>query len=169
MDDNHYNNPKDNNTPTTADTNEQTNNTVTKPVSAFEMPADNKTDTASAQNTLTGTSYYSNPENFSTNYYTDSTYNNLPEETSTGFAIASLVLGILSIVTCSCCGIGILLSILGIIFGCLQPKDSFGNKPGMATAGIITSSVGILFNILFIALLALPAAISELTAFSNIF
>lgn len=169
MDENNYNNPKENNTPATADAYEQTNNTVTKPVSAFDIPADNKTDTASAQNAQPGTSYYSNPEDFSTNYYTDNTSSNLLEETSTGFAIASLVLGILSIVTCSCCGIGILLSILSIIFGCLQPKDSFGNKPGMATAGIITSCVGILFNILFIALLALPAAISELTIFSDIF
>lgn len=75
-----------------------------------------------------------------------------PAEFSTGFAVASLVMGILSILTCCCCGLGILMSILGIIFGCVQPKDEFNKKPSMAVAGIITSIIGILAGILIIIL-----------------
>jgi len=157
MDENNYNNPKENNNQNTADIYEQINDAATKPVSAFDMPVENKTDTN--QNT----SYYNSPESSSTNYYTSNSFSNPTDETSTGFAIASLVLGILSIVTCACCGLGILLGILSIIFGCLQPKDSFGNKPGMAIAGIIISCVGLLLNIAGMLFWALPAARSELS------
>ncbi len=83
----------------------------------------------------------------SSDFYTstDSTYT---AEVSKGFAIASLVMGILGILTSCCCGMGTLFCILGIIFGCVQPKDANGQKPGLAIAGIITSCVGLLLSIL---------------------
>lgn len=61
-----------------------------------------------------------------------------------GFAIASLVLGILSLVFC-CLGGGVL-GIVGLILGILSlvKKES---KMGMAIAGIITSSFGIIYGI----------------------
>lgn len=61
-----------------------------------------------------------------------------------GFAIASLVLGILSLVLC-CLGGGVL-GIIGLILGIvsLVKKES---KMGMAIAGVITSSFGIVFGI----------------------
>ena len=65
---------------------------------------------------------------------------------SKGFGIASLVLGILSLVLyCTC--INILLAVLAIIFGILQlvQKDS---PKGMAIAGIVTSCLSILFFII---------------------
>ncbi len=64
------------------------------------------------------------------------------EEISKGYGIASLVLGILGILTCCCCA-GLIFSILGIVFGCIQPANEEGKKPGIAIAGIITSSIGI--------------------------
>lgn len=64
-----------------------------------------------------------------------------------GFAIASLVLGILSLVLC--CFYGGFLGILGLIFGIvsLAKKES---KMGMAIAGIITSSFGLIYGILMV-------------------
>lgn len=64
-----------------------------------------------------------------------------------GFAIASLVLGILSLVLC--CVYGGFLGILGLIFGILSlaKKES---KMGMAIAGIITSAFGLIYGILMV-------------------
>ena len=64
-----------------------------------------------------------------------------------GFAIASLVLGILSIVLC--CIYGGFLGILGLIFGIvsLAKKES---KMGMAIAGIITSALGLIYAIMMV-------------------
>lgn len=70
------------------------------------------------------------------------------EEISKGYGIASLVLGILGILT-SCCCAGLIFGILGIVFGCVQPANEEGKKPGIAIAGIITSSIGIVFFILW--------------------
>lgn len=65
-----------------------------------------------------------------------------------GLAIASLVLGIISIPTICCYGLGILLGIIGIVLGIVSRKS--GTKmSGMAIAGIILSAIGILFGILF--------------------
>ncbi len=66
---------------------------------------------------------------------------------SYGFAIASLVLGILSLVLC--CVYGGFLGIPGLIFGIvsLVRKES---KMEMAIAGIITSSIGFIYGILMI-------------------
>lgn len=81
--------------------------------------------------------------------YSSSTYNSTTETTeSKGLAIASLICGIASILlSCCCCG-NILFSIGGIVCGILQKPMSDGKKPGMATAGIITSAVGIVLLII---------------------
>jgi thiol:disulfide interchange protein len=63
-----------------------------------------------------------------------------------GFAIASLVLGICSVVF-TCIYIGLPLAILGLIFGILARKSS---KKGMAIAGIILSSAGLVLGVAFI-------------------
>lgn len=96
-----------------------------------------------------------------TSSQTTGSYSPVPPEApapqSNGFAIASLILGILSILGTCCCGIGVLFGIVGIILGCLQPKDNLGNKPGMAIAGIVTSVIGILFGIGFFVLFAISS------------
>lgn len=70
-----------------------------------------------------------------------------PEPERKGFAIASLVLGILSLVLC-CVGGGVF-GIIGLVLGIISlvKKES---KMGMAIAGIITSSFGIIIGIVML-------------------
>ena len=64
-----------------------------------------------------------------------------------GLCIASMVLGIISIVLFCIWYISVPCSILAIIFGILGMKSSF---KGMAIAGIITGALGILFTIVIL-------------------
>jgi cobalamin biosynthesis Mg chelatase CobN len=82
------------------------------------------------------------------NYYTNNNvYSSEPEEISKGFAIASLVMGILCFLTCCCWFLSIIFGILGIIFYCVQQKDSEGKRPTQATIGLIFSIVGLVIAI----------------------
>lgn len=107
-------------------------------------PDNNVTDSQSINNDGV---YYSNTQP-TNNYYND-TVQSAPAEVKTGFAITSLVMGILS-VTC-CCG-SLLTSVLGIVFYCVQEKDSMGKKPTMATVGLVLSIIGVVFSIIFLGL-----------------
>ena len=64
-----------------------------------------------------------------------------------GFAIASLVLGIVSLVTTLCCCGGFVFSILAIIFGILGKKSS---KSSLATAGLVMGIIAVVFSIISI-------------------
>jgi hypothetical protein len=73
----------------------------------------------------------------------------LDEGRGAGFAVASLVLGILGLLGCCCCCSPIA-SALAIVFGIvaksmMKRKGEYGS--GMATAGIILGIIGILFTI----------------------
>lgn len=72
-------------------------------------------------------------------------YEKDPKE-STGFGIASLVLGIIAVVL-FCTGCNILLAVLAIIFGIIQLVRS--NYKGMAIGGIITGGLSIVFFIIY--------------------
>jgi len=87
------------------------------------------------------------------------------QKDNSGFAIASLVLGIVSIVVC-CCGINLITAILAIIFGVLGLRSS---KKGLAIAGIITAAVSIFFLILLIILyfIGIFEANAEMFDFNN--
>ncbi len=69
-----------------------------------------------------------------------------------GFAIASLVLGILSIICCCLPSspilmiVYIVLPVLALVFGIISVKK---RKNGLAVAGIVTGSVGLFFGLLF--------------------
>ncbi|MDE5778326.1 MAG: DUF4190 domain-containing protein [Lachnospiraceae bacterium] len=139
-------------------TQDSTPQTYDKPVSAFDnttpsgntdytsAPDNNAAESVNSAKSVNTTDMYENT--YSSPYETNSTISTAPEVVSTGFGIASLILGILSI-PCNCCyGLGILFSILGIIFGILQQKDFNGKKPGTAIAGIICSSIGIIIAII---------------------
>ncbi len=67
-----------------------------------------------------------------------------PKKTN-GFAIAGMVLGIVSI-PCACCfaAVGLLIAILGLIFSIIGQCKG---KSGMAIAGIICSVIGLLLGI----------------------
>ena len=83
--------------------------------------------------------------------YNQNVTNSPQPQQGKGLAIASMVLGIVSIVLCCCfyylafpCGI------LALIFGIIVIKNKRLGK-GMAIAGIITSSVALVFAVLLIA------------------
>ncbi len=74
-----------------------------------------------------------------------------PKPQHSGMAIASLILGIVSLLCCA-----VITGPLGVIFGIID--KSKGNKSGCATAGIICGAIGfvlwlilIIFNIILIA------------------
>lgn len=79
-----------------------------------------------------------------------------PENHKTnGLAIASLVLGIIGVLFCWCYGFGLLPSIPGLILGIIALKQIRATgQPGhgMAIAGIILSSIGLILSAIFIAL-----------------
>ncbi|MBR6791849.1 MAG: DUF4190 domain-containing protein [Ruminococcus sp.] len=63
----------------------------------------------------------------------------------TGFAVASLVLGILSVLCC-CCGMTVILAPLSIIFGIIALVKRHGGKP-MAIVGVVLSTLAIIATI----------------------
>ena len=73
-------------------------------------------------------------------------YQNAPAQPKNGLAIAGFVVSLVSFL---CCGslalIGLILSIVGLV----KSKEMNGSGKGLAIAGIILSSVGIVFGILF--------------------
>lgn len=73
-------------------------------------------------------------------------YNTNSGEESQGFGIASLICGILAIVTCCCSCPCAPLAIVSIVLGILQ--ISKGTGKGMAIAGIICSAVGLVLMII---------------------
>lgn len=82
------------------------------------------------------------------NYENYNVVNNSSQDTpkkTNGFAIAGMILGIVSI-PASCCfaWVGILVAVLGLIFSIIGQSKG---KSGMAIAGIICSVIGILLGI----------------------
>ena len=110
------------------------------------MPQSSTSTQSTSHQEVFGGSVEGTPTN---NYYTNTNAANAnaPEEISKGFGIASLVMGILSILTCCCSLIGAFFGILGIIFFCVQPKDSEGKRPSIATVGLILSIVGLVLGL----------------------
>ncbi len=70
-----------------------------------------------------------------------------PESGKVGFAVTSLVLGIVAVVLC-CCGLGYICAPLSIIFGIISLVKRRGGK-GMAITGIILSSITIIVLAIF--------------------
>jgi len=82
----------------------------------------------------------------------------MDEQKTSGFAITSLVLGIASLVLVGVFYIGVVTSILGIVFGILALRDiKMNNKKGkgMAIAGIILGILSIIFFVVATVVLTL--------------
>lgn len=110
----------------------------------------------SQQNQYGQNNYYSQQAGYQSQYnqpvgnaYQQQQYASYEQPSGKGFAIASLVLGIVSV--CTCCG-GLLPSVLGLIFGIISKSKQSENN-GMAIAGIILSSIGIVISLIFIAMM----------------
>lgn len=64
-----------------------------------------------------------------------------------GFAITSMVCGIVSIVCCCATGLAVILAILALVFGIIAIVKKYPAK-GMAIAGVVTGAVGVLAAII---------------------
>lgn len=68
-----------------------------------------------------------------------------------GMAIAALVLGILSIITCCCTYLAIILGVVGIVLAVISKTKSFtGKMETMALVGMILSIVGVVIAIIVV-------------------
>ncbi len=72
------------------------------------------------------------------------------QDESQGYGIASLICGILSLVTCCCCFPSMPLAVVSIVMGILQIKK--GTAKGMAIAGIVCSAIGLVLMFISIAM-----------------
>ncbi len=83
--------------------------------------------------------------------------NQEPSQNGKGFAIASMICGIASIVLCCFTYFALILSIAAIVLGIVSKKKS-SEGSGMALAGIITGAVGALIALTFIIIGAVAGA-----------
>lgn len=97
-------------------------------------------------NTYQSNNYQDNTQNAYSSAYAEPAAST--EASTPGLAVASLVMGILSIVLSCCCGVGIIFAIAGIIMAISANKQV---KTGVATAGLICSIVGGVFSLIGLA------------------
>lgn len=74
------------------------------------------------------------------------------ENKSKGLAIASMVLGIISVVCCCAWYIAIPVAIIGLVLGCISLKkisEGVADGKGMAMTGLVLSVVGIVAGIIW--------------------
>jgi len=64
-----------------------------------------------------------------------------------GFAIASMVCGIISILCCCCSGLGFITAVAALVLGIIAVNKQYDGK-GMAIAGIVCGGIGLLIFIL---------------------
>lgn len=104
--------------------------------------------------------YNVQPQQYNQPYYDQQypQYYEQPQDNSRGFAIASLILGIVSFFCC-----GSVCSILGLIFGIISRKRKPQNN-GMATAGIVLSIIALVLWAVY--MIAVVAGIIELDTYS---
>ena len=96
------------------------------------------------QNSYQNNYNYNQQQGYQNGYNQPQQYYQEPADNSRGFAIASLVLGILSLFCC-----GTVCSILGLVFGIISRKKNPVNN-SMATAGIVLSIIALVLGIIFL-------------------
>ncbi len=91
-----------------------------------------------------------------------STYQQPLKNKQNNMALASLIMGIIGIVTSCCCFGGLIFGSLGIVFALLsKTQDRF---EGNALAGLITSIIGLVFTAIVFILFAGSGLMEELVA-----
>ncbi|MCM1044862.1 MAG: DUF4190 domain-containing protein [Candidatus Gastranaerophilales bacterium] len=73
--------------------------------------------------------------------YSGGQYNNMRNRSVDGFAVASMICGVLSLVLCCSALLSLALGAMGILFAVLSNRKGKA-MPGMSIAGISTSIVG---------------------------
>ena len=91
-----------------------------------------------------------------------STYQQPLKNKQNNMALASLIMGIIGIVTSCCCFGGLIFGSLGIVFALLsKTQDRF---EGNALAGLITSIIGLVFTAIVFILFVGSGLMEELVA-----
>ena len=90
---------------------------------------------------------------------------NEPEKDRKGFAIASMVLGIIALVLFCIVYISIPCAILALIFGILSVKSS---KRGMAIAGITTGAIGFILTVLLYVFIFVVVGVGTYTGLDSL-
>lgn len=91
-----------------------------------------------------------------------STYQQPLKTKQNNMALASLIMGIIGIVTSCCCFGGLIFGSLGIVFALLsKTQDRF---EGNALAGLITSIIGLVFTAIVFILFVASGLMKELAA-----
>lgn len=91
---------------------------------------------------------------------------NMPRQSSsqaTGKAVASLILGVSSIIGCAF-GVGLVCGIIGLVLANVNDKET-GEKQTVAKVGRILSIMGIVFSVLWIACSLLALTLGMLEAY----
>ena len=89
-------------------------------------------------------------------YQYSNNFSGEPQKSNAGFAVASLVLGIISLVLM--CGPNLITGVLGIIFGAIYLSRGERERRTMAVAGLVLSIIGIALIVVLIAVIALRAS-----------
>lgn len=145
-------NPADNNmyqNPADASANNMASNPAGNYNSApyNNAPAGNSYNYNEPMNNNANQAFPNNSGNY--NYSNADYYDQQQPPQSNGYAIAAMILGILSIPLGCCYGLGIIFSIIAIVMAFLAKKNNGGSFGGMALTGLICACIGILFGVLF--------------------
>ncbi|WP_349947877.1 hypothetical protein ABFV83_05185 [Lacrimispora sp. BS-2] len=90
----------------------------------------------------------------------DAGYKQPEKPAQNNMALASLVMGILGIITSCCCYGGLIFGSLGVLFALLsKTEDRFD---GHAKAGLITSSIAFVLVVLVVIIFIAAVAVSDL-------
>lgn len=115
----------------------------------YNNPQQNENSGTTDNNTVFPDPVYNDPQaNMDTYGRKEGQPSGGPEQ-GAGFAIASLVLGIVSIVL-FCASVNIVTGILGIIFGAVYLAKKYPQKRGMAMAGLILSIISIALYVILL-------------------
>lgn len=101
--------------------------------------------TAQPQQPNVQQNYTAQPQNYAAQQYNPNLGAEIPKEKQDGKAIASMVLGIVSLV---CCGGFYACPIVGLILGIISKKNKPNNN-GMAVAGIVMCCIALGFMVLY--------------------
>lgn len=90
-----------------------------------------------------------------------------------GLAIASLVLGIVSLLSCCCVYLSVVAGVVGVVLAILSKNKSKENKfEGMAMAGLVCSIIGVVLSVGYIifgvAMMNSPAYQDIMEQYSNL-
>ena len=121
--------------------------TVEQPVEQVEQPVAAPTEPVEQAQVLTAsnTNVGGAP---SVPVYVDPSAMIAKNTTDHGYAVTSLILGIIGLVTCSCYGVlAVVLGTIGLILGILSRKH--GNNEGISLAGVIISAISLGLGLIF--------------------